>query len=254
MEPILLADRVDQVEASGRCVAVVAPGRIAPAGMDVATIDAILERPSSWFNGKPLTMVLVGLSTILTPSNRARIGQVVLRPRPGVRRISVDDRLFNVDPWRMWWHFYAVGAERWGFTDSFLAETRWKAALELRTPCPFRKEAVMEACRGVVRSVRPFVFHPIEVEVVSTTAKTKAEYKHAKEAAFASEKTLPAILKRLARFAQSHVPSRVVPTAASFFKRPLTRIVRSDLAIDDFLVGQLLERADLTNAIAEATS
>jgi len=235
-----------------RAFAVVAPGYPTPVGLPVVELATLLERREEWL-GAPGTMVVVGLSRLMTPSNRVKLGQVLLRPRPHLHRISVDEVLFVSEPWRMWWHFYAVGAERWGFTDSFLAETRWKNAHELRTSDPFGVEAVLRAMDGVVAGDEPFRFPEIEVETIEAPSRVHADYAAVKEEAFANEKTVAGIIRRLAAFAQQAEPRRAVPTPARLFRRgaAVPRIVATDLPVDRYLVAKHLEYVTLTNAIAD---
>lgn len=252
---ILSRSRVD-VDVDMPAIAVVAPGREGPSGIPVVKLEELLATPAKWLDGgEPLTMVVVGLSRMMTPANRVKLGRVILRPRAGLRRVSIDDVLFLSEPWRMWWHFRAVGAdEPWGLTDSFLAETRWKAAIELRTENPFSTERVCAAARGVIEARDPFRFAPIDVQVRPASATDHLQYAALKEECFTHERTVSAIIKRLAKFAQESVPERAIPTPARLFSSPPRRIVRTDLAVDTWLVGELLERVALTNAIAEACS
>ncbi len=247
---VLTRKKAELTDVRGRAFAIVAPGYEAPCGVEAVTLDAVLADPERWCEGGA-TMVIVGLSRLMTPSNRVKLGRVLLRPRAGLRRISVDELLFVSEPWRLWWHFYAVGAAgHWGLTDSFLAETRWNAAVEMQTPDPFGVESVSVAAAGVVRAIDPFVFQPVAVDTIPATKEVHAAYSQLKETLFTHEKTVAAIIKRLAAFAQASCPDRAVPSSAQLFKKPPARIVRTDLAVDTFLVGQLLDRIRLTNAIA----
>lgn len=255
MDRIVLASRRSALDLpiTGRAFAVVAPDYEAPAGIPVVSIDEVIAAPETWF-GAPGTMVVVGLSRMMTPANRVKLGRAILRPRPGIRRISVDEVLFISEPWRLWWHFHAVGESAfWGLTDSFLAETRWKRAIELQEEDLFGVKPVREAMRGIVRGIDPFRFSPIDVEVRRVSARTHTSYAKLKERLFTHEKTIGAIIKKLAAFAQNEVPERSIPSPSAIFKKPPTRIMRTDLKVDEMLVGALLDRVTLTNAIADAS-
>jgi hypothetical protein len=251
MERILLTNQPADLGNVGHGFAVVAAGYEPPIGIRVVTLNDLMANTARWLD-KPITMVVVGLSRMMTPTNRVQLGRVFLRPRDGLHRIMVDRQLFVSEPWRMWWQFRAVGADGpWGYTDSFLAETRWNRAIEMQEPDPFGIEPMLRNMRGVVRVVDAFRFGPIDVDVRRTDDRMKRRYAELKEEVFTHEKTLPAILRRLSQFAQEAEPDRSVPTAARLFAKPPTKIVRTDLAVDEFLVGQLLARVALTNAIAE---
>lgn len=247
--PIVLTSSVVDCRHLTDGFAIVGSGYPSPIGIPAVTLDEAMEAPGK-LRG---TMVIVGLSRMMTPSNRAKVDQVFHRPWDGLRRVCVDDRLFWGDPWRMWWLFFAVRHNPWGFTDSYLAEGRWKAAKERQTEDPFCAGPVLSAMRGVV-DVRPdaFRFGPIHVDERPVSADVHAEYAREKEAAFTDEKTLPAILKRLSAVAQRALPERAVPSPSRFFAAPPRQIVCTNLAVDRFLVGDLLERRALTNAVANA--
>lgn len=249
MGRIILTHDPSPLEVSGRAFAVVAPGYSAPSGMKVVDVNELMVAPMRWIRGD-VTMVVVGLSKLMTPGNRVRLGRVLLRPYEGLTRISIDRQLFVSDPWRMWWHFYAVGHERWGFTDSFLAESRWKMAHEQRTEDPFGVPKVLDAMRDVVEVRDAFRFGAIDVEVRHLSEQQHAAYARLKEEAFTHERSIAAIIKRLAAFAQEACPERSIPSPARLFQRPPSRIVRTDLGVDRYLVEQLMSRVELTNAIA----
>jgi hypothetical protein len=253
MDRIVLTSSRAELELSGRVFAVVAPGYEAPVGVDVVPLAKLLAAPARWL-GEPGTMVAVGLARMMTAANRVALGKVFLRPREGLRRIVVDRTLFISEPWRAWWPFRAAGeALPFGLTDSFLAETRWRMALETQSACPFGIEPVRAAMRGIVRGVDPFRFDEPSVEILPVSASARAEYARIKEAAFTDEKTIGAILAKLSAFAKSVEPRRAIPSTANLFKSATVRIVRTDLAVDAFLAEQLLDRVALTNAIAEAS-
>lgn len=251
---IVLTRRPAEFELSGRAFAIVAPGYVAPVGLPVIPIGDILARPERHL-ASPGTMVVVGLSRLMSPSNRVCLGRALLRPRPGIERISVDDVLFVSEPWRAWWHFRAVGADApWRLTDSFLAETRWRTALETGAPDPFSADAIVSAARGMAVAPDPFRFPTVEVEVRPVSAEVRAEYAREKELAFEHERTVAAIVRRLSSVAQGAEPKRSIPSTASLWRRPPERIVRTDLPVDEWLVGQLLDRMATTNAVADGLS
>jgi len=250
---ILLTTKRADLRHLGSAIAIVAPGYEPPIGPEVVPLGAVLDDPAAFLEGGR-TLVAVGLSQIMTPSNRVKLGQVFLRPRVGLRRIVIDRHLFVAEPWRMWWPFRCAGKDQpWGLTDSFLAESRWKAAIELQTPDPFGWEPLQDEMRGVVHVEDAFAFGHVEVRTVPVGGNVHDAYAAEKEAAFSSEKTTAGILGRLSRFAQRACPERCVPTASQLFKQPPSTIVATDLAVDRFLVGQLVDRMTLTNWIASAS-
>jgi hypothetical protein len=196
------------------------------------------------------TLVVVGLSKILTPANRTKIGPYLLRPIPGVKRISIDTTLFIVEPWRAWWHFGCVGAKYREFSYSYLAESRWKAAQEGHGGDPFSLEEIGKWGDGVIQSMDKNHFDDVSVHVIQMSKDIHEAYQALKAKCFDEEHTSAAIIKRLSDFADSACPFRVIPTMSQLFKRTSHRIVATDLGVDNWLTGQIMNMVTLTNGIA----
>lgn len=196
-------------------------------------------------------VVAVGLvSDITTPSNRVKTGQVLTDPLPGVERVSIDEKLFIVDPWRMWWHFGCVGVWFGGFNVSYTLEGRWNQYVEGAIENPCTPEQVSRYGDGVITAPAPFRFDSIDVDVVEVDSATKRAYLDEKVAAFDEEHTVNRIISRLSRFAQEVLPCRSVPTYRSMFDSRMLTVKATDLGVDRFLIKGIRERAELTNFIA----
>lgn len=257
MRRIILSRTCPDINVDGRAFAIVGKGWSAPTGMDVVGLDAFLAAPSLHLS-TPATMVVVGLSDILTPSNRVRVGQAILRPWPGLQRVVVDRALFTVEPWRAWWAFRAVLAPYEDYPDSYLAETRWRFSQEKQTPDPFSLEAICRWGDDIIAAPDPLRFGPIIEEVVETGDEARAEYAALKANVFEQETTLAAIVRRLSAFTEELEPRRTIPTTAVLFRDrarhlalPPIRVVRTDLGVDRYLADQLRHVVILTNAIAD---
>lgn len=257
MARILLASDTSDIgplDVSGPAYAIVARGYDAPSGLPIVDVETVLAEPDRWLNPEA-TQVVVGLSRLLTPSNRVRLGQALLRPRPNLRRVVVDDVLFVADPWRAFWPLFATRIAFEGYTDSYIAETRHKAAIEMQTPDPFEAGNLIAHAAEHVTTRRPFTFGPLTEEVQPASPAQHAAYLEAKEAAFTEEKTLPAIVARLRAFADSCTPSKIPSRAALFRRREPgqpVQIVRSDLGVHRFLASDTRHVVNLTNALAAA--
>ena len=252
MARILLTSKPPNLEDLGpNAFAVVAKGAsMVPPNLPVVDVEDLIRSPQRL--DTECVMVTVGLSRILTPSNRVRLGQVLLRPRPTVRRISVDDVLFVSEPWRAWWHFFATRTAYRDFTDSFIAESKFRAAHENRTSDPFSLDEIVRWGRGHIQATGPFRFDPIFETVVPMPASVHEDYAVIKEDAFTQEKSVSAIIRRLSGFASSVLPERQVPTTSAIFRGRSVQITRTDLAVDVYLASVIRHAVDLTNGIAEA--
>lgn len=196
------------------------------------------------------TMVVAGLSRILTPANRTRVGPLMLRPLPGIRRLSIDRTLFIVEPWRAWWHFGCVGAKYMEFTYSYLAESRWKAAQEGRGVDPFSLVEFGKWGEGVIESKDVEHFSDVTTSVLAVGAETERDYQALKARCFDEEHTPAAIIKRLSDFAQAVCPDRSIPAPSQLFRNTRHHMVATNLGVDRWLTGQLRGLVELTNGIA----
>lgn len=211
------------------------------------------KNPRRWLADAP-ALVMVGLNKAMTPSSRTReVWEILYNNTAELPKFSVDRTLFISEPWRAWFHFGFVGASYREYTYSYLAESHWKAHRDgVREADPFSLDEIRAWGAGVVVSDHRAYFGEVEVETVLTTPDVKAAYAEEKAAAFEEERTLPAILRRLSAVAKAACLSRCIPTPARIFTSPSLHIVRTDLAVDGFLVDNLLRLVDLTNNIAEA--
>lgn len=197
------------------------------------------------------TVVLVGLSKMVTPANRTPISPLVLDPHPGLQRIVVDRALFTVEPWRAWFAFGAVGAEYDGYTYSYLAESHWRAAQDGKRPVdPFSAESIARWGRGVVSAPDPWRIDLRETVVPADDA-TRAAYAEEKARAFDEEHTENALLRRLGAWVQARHPGRKMPAPADLWRRERVEVVRTDLGVDRFLADRLRRLAVLTNRVAD---
>lgn len=206
------------------------------------------------------TLVVVGLNQIAHPGTRGEdVFEFLYLGCPHLRKVSVDRTLFVVEPWRAWFHFGLVGAPYPPYTYSYLAESHWRAFREGKRPAdPFSLAALVAAGTGIVRSDHARFFDAVEVERVDLPPAVHAAYQAEKARAFEDERTPAALVRRLAAFAQAACPRRAVPAPGAIFGPagglfgPALRIVRTDLRVDDHLVGWLLELAGLADAVAGA--
>lgn len=256
MRRIILSRTCPPLNLPGRVFVVAAKGWRAPDGVPVVGLDDFLRSPGE-HTREPGTMLVLGLSEMLTPANRVRVGQAFLRPWPGLQRIVVDRSLFVAEPWRAWWAFRAVLAPYLDYADSYIAETRWKAAEERQTPDPFSLAEILRYGDGVVAAPDPLRFGAWSETVVETSDEVRTEYAALKAAAFDEETTLQGLLRRLSEFADEVEPRRHIPKPADLFRvRPTlllepVRVVRTDLPVDAFLTGRLRRVYDTTNGIAD---
>lgn len=223
-----------------------------PLAERTVAMSRFMEDPIGAVRGADMLIVVGLVSQITTPGNRVKTGQWLTDPWPsGPRRVSVDDKLFITDPWRLWWHFGCVGADYMGLATSYRAESMWRNSLVDKEQNPVTLDNVITYGRGVISAVNPFRFD-YSLRVDPMPASVHADYLTEKERAFSEEKTIAAIIKRLSNFAQRVYPDRCVPTFRAMFGSANLHVVATDLGVDRWLVCQIEERVRLINGVAEA--
>lgn len=220
------------------------------AHMDFAAFEA---DPRGAMAGRS-TLVLVGLSRAMTPSNRTReVWEILFNASRDWHKVSIDRTLFVAEPWRAWFHWGFVGAPYREYTYSYLAESRWQAHRDgMREEDPFGLAEVQRWGAGLIRSGYRRWFGRLDVETVAASQEVHAAYQEAKAAAFDEESTLAGLLKRLGAFAQQACPRRAIPQPGRLFDRTTHRIVATDLPIDRFLLARLWSLVELTDGIGAA--
>jgi len=215
------------------------------------TLPEFLDAPWESVKGADLLVVVGLVSRFCTPGNRVRLGQYLTDPWKGPERVSVDDRLFIVDPWRMWWHFGCAGIDFGGCSVSYTLETRWNGFVVGMRENPCVASELDRYGLGVIEARGAFKFEPINIHVEPMPEEVRERYATEKEVAFNEEATPAAIIKRLAAFASSVYPPRSVPSFRDMFRARHLEVRATDLGVDRFLVGQIMLRAELTNYAAE---
>lgn len=251
MSQILLTNCVTNVDAPREQDAlwIYGSGWTPPNDASSVPVKVFMDDPWRHLRGKRRLVLLGLVSSITTPGNRVKTGQFFTDPLEGFERWSIDDKLFVVDPWRLWWHFGCVGEPIANCNTSYRMESQYKQYVEGRGENPCDKKNLLRHGTGRLKSLRPFRFGRVEYHIEPMPAGVRLDYAKEKELAFHEEHTINAILKRLGDFVQRVYPERHIPSHGELFKMrakllPLT-IKATDLGIDCLLLSWIRERIDL---------
>jgi len=226
----------------------------APAAPRRMTLAAFMNNPWQAVDDVDLLVVVGLVSAMVRPGNRVELGQFLTEPWPGPPRVSVDDKLFLRDPWRLWWHFGCVGIEYGGYNVSYTLEGHWNQFVIGKKDNPCSPTELDRYGAGVIAAQDPFRFDPVDIHVEMLPQRVHERYAKEKEAAFDEERTPLRIIKRLAAFADRAYPFRQVPSYSELFRQPEVLIRATDLGVDRFLVGQLRHRIEIINYAARRFS
>lgn len=205
--------------------------------------------------GGVTNLVFAGLNRMITPSNRIDPAwETLFNLTGGIHRFSVDEAPYLGDLWRLWFHFGATGTPFGGYSYSYLLESHYKAFLAgVRTDNPLALQVIRRHSQGHVHCAYDRYFADPHIDVLRLLPSVHAEYQQLKSELFDRHDKIHPILKGLADFTQAHCPERAIPAEHRIFSTPdCVRIVRTDLAVDEYLTGKLLAKIREVNTVVEA--
>jgi len=195
-------------------------------------------------------IVIVGTNRIVTPSSRNDpVFEVLFSGTRHINKVSVDNVPFISQPWRTWFHF-GITNELYSIYDySYKAETDYNKFIEgFSDHNPFSLEEMIKWSDGPVRVDYNEYFTDWQIVEIDLMPDVIAEYEDLKAMLFETEDNPKAIVQKLSRFARFRCKQRCVPQPYAIFRKPRgLKIVKTNLKVDDYLVGQLLNIINLTN-------
>lgn len=200
------------------------------------------------------TVVFVGLTDMMTPSNRTDDVWEFAFNQMETDTVSVDEYLFRSDPWRSWFHFGLIGAEYRDYTYSYLAETDYEKYFNGRTDDnPFSIAELKKWGDGVIESHYTKYFREFTVNVeYETDSSEEYEYSELVDELFQTKNTIGQVRRALEDYADELYPDRQLPTRHQLFRGEREWELRiTDLPIDQWKAGYLQDLVDLTDNIAE---
>lgn len=201
------------------------------------------------------TALFLGLSNMMTPSNRTDDVWEFTFNQMDTPAVSVDRNLFRSDPWRAWFHFGLVDAEYRDYTYSYLAETDYEQYFNGQTDDnPFSLAEIRTWGEDIIESQYRQYFRMFDVTVgYEADASEEYEYSELLDDLFQEKNTIGQVRRALAAYAGDIYPERQVPSRHQLFRNGTDWTLRiTDLPIDRWKASYLRDLVELTNGIAEA--
>lgn len=200
-------------------------------------------------------VVFVGANKLFTPSTRFHgVWELLQYGLPAhVRCYAVDTAPYIGPIWRLWPHF-SLARQPWdGYTYSYLLESHFNAYLAgARTDNPMSLDRIRANTAGHAAIDYQAYFATPLVHVEPLSEAVHREYRDLKAELFDAHDTVGPIIKGLAAFAAEHFPARSIPQEHRMFERPdAVHIVRTDLKVDAYLAGKLLDKVAEVNRVCE---
>lgn len=223
-------------------------------GKDVG--EALLDDPEA-------TMIVIGLSDMIRPSNRCdiRFEYMYNFARVG-RKFVIDHVPFLEEKWRVWYPYGVIGPGILLYPHSYAIESAYRNYENgLAEDDPLEIGWLIERLREwTMIDYRHYFEDPIEFIVHPVSETQRNGYEALKEELFAKEKTVKSIIAGLAHYCQSIFPERTIFADLRKLYRLKGKVIlhMTDLKADWYLRSEIekavRETNELTGGLYEAVS
>lgn len=222
-------------------------------GVDAIKFKEFKEEPRKKLNEYE-TLIMVGLSNMMTPSNRTDEVWEYTFNQMDKNCISIDKYLFRSDPWRTWFHFGLIDAEYRDYTYSYLAETDYEKyynGLSEKNPLSYKE--IKKWGGGLIESNYKRYFKKFDIKVgYQVNPSEEYEYMEKLDELFKTKNTIGQVIRGLESYAEDIHPGRNVPSRHKLFKGDRSfQLNVTDLPVDEWKSNYLKYLADFTNRILE---
>lgn len=202
------------------------------------------------------TLIVIGLSDMIRPSNRCDIRFEYMYNFAKVGRKYVIDHVpFLEEKWRVWYPYGVIDPGILLYPHSYAIESAYRNYEDgMVEDDPLEMGWLIERLKGWTRiDYRRYFEHRIEFAVHPATDEQKRGYEALKEQLFATEKTVKPIIAGLARYCQSILPKRTIFTDLRklYRLRGDTVLHMTDLKVDWYLRGEIERVISETNQLTE---
>ncbi|WP_330633687.1 hypothetical protein [Halocatena halophila] len=222
-------------------------------GCDSVPLDEFATDPRGHLENYE-TAVFVGLTEMMTPSNRTDDVWEFTFNQMDMPTVSVDRLLFKTDPWRSWFHFGLVNAKYRDYTYSYLAESDYEQFFNGKTEDnPFSLEEIQKWGDGVIESQYSQYFRTFDVSVdYEADPSEEFEYSELLDDLFQEKNTIGQVRRALEDYCDDIHPDRYLPKRYQLFRGETEwELSITNLPIDQWKASYLQELVDLTDSIAE---
>lgn len=222
---------------------------------DFIEYDAFAKEHESYSFAGKAAMIFVGANKFFNSSTRIHPVMELLPyglPKD-MKLISIDTSPYIGPLWRLWAHFYFTKVPFGEYTYSYLLESHFNAFRdEVREENPLDFQKIKQYAKGHASIDYQRYFSEPIINVIELNPAAHAEYQELKAQLFEEEDHIHKIIKGLEGFAKVICPERKIPAEHKIFETPdKIEIVRTDLKIDEYLTGKLLEKISEVNSVCE---
>lgn len=230
---------------------------LAPTGAQIIEFaDYGKDAQAALANDDEATMIVVGLSDMIRPSNRCdiRFEYMYNFAKPGAKYV-IDHAPFLQEKWRVWYPYGVIDPAILLYPHSYAIESAYRNYEDgLIEDDPLDIGWIIERVQPWTEiDYRLYFNFDIEFEVHQTTAEQRKEYAELKDKLFAEYATVKPVIRRLAEFAQSICPPRnIVADTRKLYKLVGDTVYHmTDLNVDWYLRGEIERVVTDTNRLTE---
>ncbi len=189
----------------------------------------------------PEHLVFVSADHHLSVHDRLDKRRGYIRRKGARKKIAIDAVPFEVFPWRVYFPFAFFDTGILGYHHSYAIEQDYERFLDgalTDNPCAPTTIAAKTWRHAVVDQPAFFVRRP-SVRVIRASEKHRAEYARVRDKLFDGEKSIASVKSKLGAWIQERYPDREIPDLKRLYSEDVSRIVRTDLPFDQWLVGEI---------------
>jgi hypothetical protein len=201
------------------------------------------------------SVVFVGANKFFTTSTRFHpVFEILQYGLKGLERFAVDKSPYIGPLWRIFPQFSLASVPFGEYTYSYLLESHYNSYLAgVRADNPLDIETIRGIAAGNVSIDYERFFSAPKIVVVEMSSDVHDGYQALKEELFYEHSDINKIIRELADFAKASCKERRVPSEHKIFDMPDDiSIVRTDLKVDEYLVGKLVDKISEVNRIVGA--
>lgn len=200
-------------------------------------------------------LVVLGLSTMIRPSNRCDRRFEYLYGRGGfASRHVIDDVPYRMERWRVWYPYGLAVPNLMGYPHSYAIEVAYRGWEEGRSEYdPVSVDLLVPLLSPYTTITYERFFERIpRYEVMPTTEEDKVGYQREKERLFKESTSPPAIVRGLADYCQFVCPFRTMSLDTGYLYKGVPEVVvMTDLKVDQYLRSEAGRLISDTNALTE---
>lgn len=196
-----------------------------------------------------LCLIAVDLCRMLSNRLDSRLDKIQVRKRAGAK-ICVDPVPYLARPWQVYFPYSLLNKTWLGYNHSYAIEGEWEKYKDGKRPDPCAVDLIAPQIAPATFTDSCCYFQQPEVYTEPVSEQVRREYERYKAELFKTESGIKGVLAKLHKFVQGWCPQRSIPLDLKKLYTPgFGRVVKTDLPLDTYLHGEMMEVINHTNAL-----